>query len=284
VELASEFRYRKPIISERTLVLAISQSGETADTLEAVREAKRKNALTLGLVNVVGSSVARETDAGVYTHAGPEVGVASTKAFLSQVTVLNLMAIYIGQARGSISQEERKGLLRALGCLPRQVREVLSCRESVQELAKSFNGVSSCLFLGRMFQAPIAYEAALKLKEVSYIHAEGYSSGEMKHGPIALIERGYPSVVICPDDHVFEKNASSIEELKARGGNIIAITTEGMSEYFEKSSCVEVPKTIDMLQPILTVIPLQMLAYEVAVARNIDPDKPRNLAKSVTVE
>ncbi|MBI4435614.1 glutamine--fructose-6-phosphate transaminase (isomerizing), partial [Candidatus Uhrbacteria bacterium] len=280
VELASEFRYRKPLLTTRTAVLAISQSGETADTLEAVREAKRKNALALGLVNVVGSSIARETDAGVYNHAGPEVGVASTKAFVSQLTVLTLMAVYLGQLRGALTRGSE--ILAGLAELPNLVREILSCRDQVTSIASTLKGAEHCLFLGRTFHAPIAYEGALKLKEVSYIHAEGYTSGEMKHGPIALINEGFPCVVLCPQDSMFEKNWSNIQELKARGGHIIAVTSgEPISSI---GSQIVLPQTHEVLQPILSTIPLQLLAYETAVARDLDPDKPRNLAKSVTVE
>lgn len=280
VELASEFRYRKPLLTTRTAVLAISQSGETADTLEAVREAKRKNALTLGLVNVVGSSIARETEAGVYNHAGPEVGVASTKAFVSQLTVLTLIAVYLGQLRGTLTQAHE--ILAALEELPSQVREIFHAREHLKELATIFSHTEHSLFLGRSSHAPIAYEGALKLKEVSYIHAQGYSSGEMKHGPIALIEEGFPCVVLCPQDAMFEKNWSNIRELQARGGRIVAVTTGQSIESID--SQIVIPQTHEVLQPILSTIPLQLLAYEVSVARGLDPDKPRNLAKSVTVE
>lgn len=282
VEIGSEFRYRKPLVTNRTAVLAISQSGETADTLEAVREAKRKQALTLGLVNVVGSSIARETDAGVYNHAGPEVGVASTKAFVSQLTVLTLMAVYLGQTRGTV--ERGHSVLAALAELPGQVREVLEQRKAIAELAQSLKTADSCLFLGRGFHAPIAYEGALKLKEVSYIHAEGYTSGEMKHGPIALIEPGFPVVVLCPRDRLFEKNWSNIQEVEARGGKIIALTTNGPGGPFVAQRTLILPETNELVQPILSTIPLQLLAYETAIARGLDPDKPRNLAKSVTVE
>ncbi|MBI4592216.1 glutamine--fructose-6-phosphate transaminase (isomerizing) [Candidatus Uhrbacteria bacterium] len=280
VELASEFRYRKPLLTSRTAVLAISQSGETADTLEAVREAKRKNVLTLGLVNVVGSSIARETDAGVYNHAGSEVGVASTKAFVSQLTVLTLMAVYLGQLRGTLTYGGE--ILAALCELPAQVREILDRRQEIVSIALTLKGAEHCLFLGRTLHAPIAYEGALKLKEVSYVHAEGYTSGEMKHGPIALIREGFPCVVLCPQDGMFEKNWSNIQELKARGGHIIAITSGEPLSSIE--SQVVLPQTHEVLQPILSTIPLQLLAYEVAVARDLDPDRPRNLAKSVTVE
>ncbi len=284
VELASEYRYRKPIITERTAVLAISQSGETADTLEAVREAGRKQALTLGLVNTVGSSIARVTDAGVYNHAGPEIGVASTKAFVSQMTVLSLMAIYIGQLSGSLPEARARELLAALYELPELAQQVIENRQQVSEIAQRFAHIDNCLFLGRKFQAPIAYEGALKLKEVSYIHAEGYTSGEMKHGPIALIDPNFPSIVLCPQDSVYEKTCSNISELKARRGPIIAITTCGSLPAVEADETIIVPHTIELFQPILTVIPLQILAYEAALARGLDPDKPRNLAKAVTVE
>jgi len=282
VELASEFRYRKPLLTTRTAVLAISQSGETADTLEAVREAKRKNVLALGLVNVVGSSIARETDAGVYNHAGPEVGVASTKAFVSQLTVLSLMAVYLGQLRGTLTRGHE--ILAALSELPMHVREILDRREEMTSIAQTLKGAEHCLFLGRIFHAPIAYEGALKLKEVSYIHAEGYTSGEMKHGPIALINEGFPCVVLCPQDEMFEKNWSNIQELRARGAHVIAITTKCPGGPLMVQEQFVLPQSHKVLQPILSTIPLQLLAYEVAVARNLDPDKPRNLAKSVTVE
>jgi glucosamine--fructose-6-phosphate aminotransferase (isomerizing) len=281
VELASEFRYRKPLLTTRTAVLAISQSGETADTLEAVREAKRKNALSLGLVNVVGSSIARETDAGVYNHAGPEVGVASTKAFVSQLTVLTLMAVYLGQLRGTSTQAHE--ILTGVAELPEQVQSILNQRSQITKLAHVFSNTEHCLFLGRSLHAPIAYEGALKVKEVSYVHAEGYSSGEMKHGPIALIHEGFPCVVLCPNDSLFEKNWSNIQELQSRGGRVIAVTTS-ISTGLSPSDQIIVPQTHEALQPILSMIPLQLLAYEVALARNVDPDKPRNLAKSVTVE
>ena len=280
VELASEFRYRKPLLTTNTAVLAISQSGETVDTLEAVREAKRKNALALGLVNVVGSSIARETDAGVYNHAGPEVGVASTKAFVSQLTVLTLMAVYLGQLRRVLTRGHE--ILARVAELPEQVRSILNQRSEIARLAGIFKTADRSLFLGRSSHTPIAYEGALKLKEVSYVHAEGYSSGEMKHGPIALIHEGFPCVVLCPQDSMFEKNWSNIQELRARGAHIIAITTGQRIESID--SQIVVPQTHEVLQPILSTIPLQLLAYEVAVARDLDPDRPRNLAKSVTVE
>jgi len=284
VELASEFRYRKPILTERTVVLAISQSGETADTLEAIKEAKRKRALTLGLVNAVGSSIARETDAGVYNHAGPEIGVASTKAFVSQLVVLTLMSIHIGQLRGTLSEARASKLLSELTRIPNHVQVMIEDRCQIQRVARRFVAWDHCLFLGRKFQAPIAYEGALKMKEVSYVHAEGYTSGEMKHGPIALIDEAFPSVVLCPNDSMFEKTCSNIEELRARLGPIIAITDRPDLVERLADEIIVVPETIEELQPILTVIPTQLLAYEMAVARKFDPDKPRNLAKSVTVE
>ena len=284
VELGSEFRYRKPIISARTAVLSISQSGETADTLEAVREAKRKHALTLGLVNVVGSSVARETDAGVYNHAGPEIGVASTKAFLSQLSVLTLMSVYLGQLRGTLSDRDAGEVLAGLYEIPDQIKIILETRAAIREIALRYKEMTNCLFLGRKYQAPIAYESALKLKEVSYVHAEGYSCGEMKHGPIALIDKDFPSFVLCPEDSVFEKTRSSMEELRARGGKIIAVTTNPDLVSHLCEEIIVVPQTIECLQPLLTVIPMQLFAYEMALARNLDPDRPRNLAKSVTVE
>lgn len=280
VELASEFRYRKPLLTTKTAVLAISQSGETADTLEAVREAKRKNALTLGLVNVVGSSIARETDAGVYNHAGCEVGVASTKAFVSQLTVLTLMAVYLGQARGTLADGHR--ILAELAELSAHVRTILQGRPHIASIATHLRDSDHCLFLGRTLHAPIAYEGALKLKEVSYVHAEGYSSGEMKHGPIALIREGFPCVVLCPQDSMFEKNWSNIQELQARGAGVVAVTTGEAVPGLDTQ--IVLPRVHEALQPILSTIPLQLLAYETAVARGLDPDKPRNLAKSVTVE
>jgi glutamine---fructose-6-phosphate transaminase (isomerizing) len=284
VELASEFRYRKPILTDRTIVLAISQSGETADTLEAIKEAKRKQVLTLGLVNTVGSSIARETDAGVYNHAGPEIGVASTKAFVSQLVVLTLMSLYLGRLRGTLDSIRASKLLSDLIALPNQVQAMIEDRCQVQRVAQQFLHAEHCLFLGRKFQAPIAYEGALKMKEVSYVHAEGYSSGEMKHGPIALIHEGFPSIVLCPHDSVFEKTCSNMEELRARRGPLIAITDRpDLVERFVDAT-ITVPHTSEELQPILTVIPTQFLAYEMAVIRALDPDRPRNLAKSVTVE
>ena len=284
VELASEFRYRKPIITPTTAVLAITQSGETADTLAAIREAKMKGALTLGIVNAVGSTIARETDAGVYNHAGPEIGVASTKGFISQCTVFALLTVFLGRQR-QMSLVMGKRIVEELQALPELAAKILERREEIHEIAKKYQGMTDALYLGRKYMMPIAFEGALKLKEISYIHAEGYAAGEMKHGPIALIEPSFPSLVLCPLDSVYEKTVSNIQELKARGGPIVAITTEGNDDARAFSEDVMfIPKTLEMLTPILSVIPLQLFAYYVAVEKGFDPDRPRNLAKSVTVE
>lgn len=284
VELASEFRYREPLLGSQTAVLAISQSGETADTLAAVRQAKDRGALTLGIVNAVGSTIARETDAGVYNHAGPEIGVASTKAFISQLTVLALLTVYFGRARG-MCEDEAQELVRAIALLPEQVASILANRSQVKAVAAKFGEHHNFLYLGRNASAPIAYEGALKLKEISYAHAEGYAAGEMKHGPIALIDASVPSVVVCPEDEVFEKTWSNMKELSARQGPIIAVTTAGNARVRELTPhVITVPKTVPLLQPILSTIPLQLFAYYVSTSRGFNPDRPRNLAKSVTVE
>lgn len=284
VELASEFRYRKPIIDRHTAVLAISQSGETADTLAAIREAKEKGALTLGIVNTVGSTIARDTDAGVYNHAGPEIGVASTKAFLSQVTVLALMALFLGRQR-DLSMVMGKRIADEINLLPDKLQSILNQFDSIVELAGKYKDARDFMFLGRKYLNPIAMEGALKLKEISYIHAEGYAAGEMKHGPIALIDPNFPVFVLAPKDSVYEKTISNLEEIKARGGKIIALTTEGNEEIRNLvDDVIFIPKTLEMLTPILAVVPLQIFAYGVAVVKGYDPDKPRNLAKSVTVE
>ncbi len=284
VELASEFRYRKPVINRHTAVLAVSQSGETADTLAAIREAKNHGALALGMVNVPGSTIARETDAGIHTRAGTEIGVASTKAFLAQSATFAMLSIFFGRDRG-MNDNEVQSLCAGLTQIPRQIESILAERNHIRTLAEKYQWMNNALFLGRTFQAPIALEGALKLKELSYIHAEGYTSGEMKHGPLALIDERFPSIVICPHDSVFEKNISNIQELKARRGPVIAITDE---EDLELSNLVDdvviIPKTHEMLSPLLSVIPLQLFAYEMALIQGYDPDKPRNLAKSVTVE
>lgn len=285
VENAAEFRYRKPIIGKNSLLLAISQSGETADTLAAIREAKRKGALSLGIVNVVGSSIARETDAGVYNHAGPEIGVASTKAFNSQLAVLVLLTLFLGRQR-QMSQVMGRRIAEELLAIPDKIRWILRRQEKhVKAVAMKYAKYENMLFLGRKYNNPIAYEGALKLKELSYVHAEGYSAAEMKHGPIAMIDRNFPSVFLAPSDSVYEKVVSNMEEIKARGGPVIAIATEGNREITHVADeVVYIPKTLEMLTPLLSVVPLQLFAYHVAVARGCDVDKPRNLAKSVTVE
>ena len=283
-ELASEFRYRKLNIRENTVVLAISQSGETADTLAALREARRKGALVLGLVNVVGSTIARETHAGVYSHAGIEVGVASTKSFTSQLTILNLMALVLGRSR-DLSYEEGEGILRGLEKIPDQIREVLTQSDRIRELARQYCQTEHFLFMGRKYQFPVALEGALKLKEISYIHAEGYAAGEMKHGPIALINPSFPTMALAPEDASQDKVLSNIQEIRAREGPLIAVTTCGNSHLAPLvDHVIEVPRNRDILMPLLTVVPLQLFAYHCAVLRGCDVDQPRNLAKSVTVE
>ncbi|MEI7621473.1 MAG: glutamine--fructose-6-phosphate transaminase (isomerizing) [Candidatus Moraniibacteriota bacterium] len=284
VDYASEFRYRKPILDKRTAVIAISQSGETADTLAAIREAKNKGALVLGIVNTVGSTIARETDAGVYNHAGPEMGVASTKSFTSQVTIFVLLAVFLGRQR-EMSLVTGQRILKELEKIPTQIETILAQSREIKKVASKFKNYTDFLYLGRKYNFPIAMEGALKMKEISYVHAEGYPSGEMKHGPIALIEDSFPSIFVVPKDSVYEKNISGMQEIKARGGKIIAIATAGDSEI--KKHCndvIYIPKTLEMLTPLLAVIPLQLLAYFVGVSKCYDVDKPRNLAKSVTVE
>jgi glucosamine--fructose-6-phosphate aminotransferase (isomerizing) len=284
VEYASEFRYRNPIVDEGTLVLVISQSGETIDTLAAMREASRKGARALGIVNVVGSTIARESDGGVYIHAGPEIGVASTKAFTSQVTVLALLTLALGRHRG-LSRDYGVEIARELAALPGKIERVLAGDAAVQRIAELYERHNNFIYLGRGFNFPVALEGALKLKEISYIHAEGYPAAEMKHGPIALIDENMPVVFICTRDSAYEKVVSNMMEVRARKGRIIAIATEGDTEMAGRADHVlYVPASIPMLQPILSVIPLQLLAYHVAVARKCDVDQPRNLAKSVTVE
>jgi glucosamine--fructose-6-phosphate aminotransferase (isomerizing) len=284
VEYGSEFRYRNPIIHDRTVVIAISQSGETADTLAALREAKEKGALVLGIVNAVGSTIARETDAGVYLHVGPEIGVASTKAFLGQLTVLSLMAAFLGRRR-HVSQRETYEYLLQLDAIPEVIEQTLKLSDRTHDIAARFIDADNWLYLGRGLQYPVALEGALKLKEISYIHAEGLPAAEMKHGPIALIHEDMPVVVIAPRDHLYEKVVSNIEEVRSRGGHVIAIATEGDDQIRELAEHVlYVPEVPALLQPFVTVVPLQMLAYHAAVLRGCDVDKPRNLAKSVTVE
>ncbi|MFQ5689635.1 MAG: glutamine--fructose-6-phosphate transaminase (isomerizing) [Gemmatimonadota bacterium] len=284
VEYASEFRYRNPVIGSNTLVVGISQSGETADTLAAISEAKRRGAATMGIVNVVGSSIARETDGGVYTHSGPEIGVASTKAFTGQLTVLALFTLMLARRRGMSILQGRETVA-ALRELPDLVSRVLDQEEQIADLAALFQESRNFLYLGRGPNFPIALEGALKLKEISYIHAEGYPAAEMKHGPIALIDARMPVVFLAPKDSVYAKIVSNIEEVRARGGRVIAVVTDGDDSLASKvDHIIRVPKTIEMLQPILTVLPLQLLAYHMAVFRGCDVDQPRNLAKSVTVE
>ncbi|MCD6560509.1 MAG: glutamine--fructose-6-phosphate transaminase (isomerizing) [Deltaproteobacteria bacterium] len=284
VELASEFRYRKLNFAPNTFIIALSQSGETADTLAAIREAKRKGARLLGIVNVVGSSISRETEAGVYNHAGPEIGVASTKIFTSQLTILTLMALLLGRYQ-NLSLTEGVEAIRAIQSLPEQVREVLSQANRIEAIAEKYCRYNNWLFLGRKYNYPVAMEGALKLKEVSYIHAEGYPAGEMKHGPIALINPEMPTVAIVPKDDIYEKMISNISEIKARKGKVIAIVTEGDDKIKELADdVIEIPPTLQFLNPILTVIPCQLLAYYCAGFLNREIDKPRNLAKSVTVE
>lgn len=284
VMYASEFRYAPPPLTEHTLIVAISQSGETADTLEAIREAKRRRILTLAVVNVVGSSIAREVGMGIYNYAGPEIGVASTKAFISQLVVLSLLAVWFGRQRG-LSVSNGRAILQELQQLPHKAEQVLSGKLAVRALAETYAKYNNFLFLGRKYNWPTALEGALKLKEISYAHAEGYASGEMKHGPIALVTSMFPSVVVAPSDSVYVKSLSNIQELKARGGNVVAVATEGNTEIATiADNVIYVPPTLELLTPILTTIPLQLFAYYIAHKRGCDIDKPRNLAKSVTVE
>jgi glutamine---fructose-6-phosphate transaminase (isomerizing) len=284
VEYASEFRYRNPLVDEHTLVIVISQSGETADTLAALREAKRRGARTLGLVNVVGSSIAREVDGGIFLHAGPEIGVASTKAFTSQIAALALLTLYLGRQR-SLSILRGREIVKALKALPEQLEAVLAKRPLIEALAERYTRASNVLYLGRGYNFPVALEGALKLKEISYIHAEGYPAAEMKHGPIALIDELMPVVFVAPRDAVHTKIVSNIEEVRARGGQVIAVVTEGDTEITSiVDHAIPIPETMDFLTPILSSVPLQLLAYHIAVRRGCNVDQPRNLAKSVTVE
>ncbi|HET9334480.1 MAG TPA: glutamine--fructose-6-phosphate transaminase (isomerizing) [Gemmatimonadota bacterium] len=284
VEYASEFRYRNPVIDDKTLMFAISQSGETADTLAAVREGQRRGGRVLGIVNVVGSSIARATDGGIYIHAGPEIGVASTKAFTCQLTVLSLITLFLGRRR-HMSAERGRQIAEAMWALPEKLQQVLERDDLVREIAEKYCESTNFLYLGRGLNFPVALEGALKLKEISYIHAEGYPAAEMKHGPIALIDQNMPVVVVATRDAVYSKVLSNVEEVKARRGRVLAIVNDGDSEVARLADhVIEVPETDDMLTPILSVVPLQLLAYHIAVLRGCDVDKPRNLAKSVTVE
>ena len=285
VEYASEFRYRNPIIKKGDIVIAISQSGETADTLAAVKLAKSKGALVIGICNVVGSSIPRETDAGVYTHAGPEIGVASTKAFTTQVTVLAMMAFEIGHLKGTISGQLYKELITELVSIPEKIEKALAINTQVQELSQMFENLQNALYLGRGYLFPVALEGALKLKEISYIHAEGYPAAEMKHGPIALIDDNMPVIVIATKDDKYDKIINNIQEIKARKGKVIAIVTQGDDIITKMADHVlEVPETLTAFSGLLAVIPLQLLSYHIAVMRGCNVDQPRNLAKSVTVE
>lgn len=285
VEYASEFRYRNPVISEKDIVIAISQSGETADTLAAIKLARSKGAFVFGICNVVGSSIARENDTGAYTHAGPEIGVASTKAFTTQITVLTLMALRLARAKGTMTSEDYRLHLRQLELIPNKVTEVLKTDEHVRNIASMYKDASNCLYLGRGFNFPVALEGALKLKEISYIHAEGYPAAEMKHGPIALIDKDMPVIVIATSKGHYEKVVSNIQEIKSRNGQIIAVVTEGDVTVKEIADhVIEIPETEEALSPLLTTIPLQLLSYYIAVMRGCNVDQPRNLAKSVTVE
>jgi glucosamine--fructose-6-phosphate aminotransferase (isomerizing) len=285
VEYASEFRYRNPILGPQDIVIVISQSGETADTLAAAELAREKGALVYGIVNVVGSSIARLTDGGSYIHCGPEIGVASTKAFTGQVTLLSLMAMVLGYRKGALSNTYYHQLIAELAQIPGKVEQVLSADGQIRELAQKFAGTNNALYLGRGYNFPVALEGALKLKEISYIHAEGYPAAEMKHGPIALIDENMPVIVIATNRSAYEKIASNIMEVKARKGIVIAIIDDRDQEIRKIADyCIEIPTTIEPLTPLLSVIPLQLLSYHIAVLRSCDVDQPRNLAKSVTVE
>jgi glucosamine--fructose-6-phosphate aminotransferase (isomerizing) len=285
VEYASEFRYRNPVIREGDVVIAISQSGETADTLAAIDLAKSKGAVIFGVCNVVGSSIPRATHAGAYTHAGPEIGVASTKAFTAQLTVLNMIALIVAQKKGSITEQKLHELLVEMENIPAKVEKALKLNDQIKEIAATFKDAHNFLYLGRGYNFPVALEGALKLKEISYIHAEGYPAAEMKHGPIALIDEEMPVVFIATNDSSYEKIVSNIQEVKARKGRVISVVTEGdklipkMSEFV-----IEVPRVHEALMPMVSVIPLQLLSYHIAVMRGCNVDQPRNLAKSVTVE
>jgi glucosamine--fructose-6-phosphate aminotransferase (isomerizing) len=286
VDYGSEFRYRAPIIDEDTLHVVVTQSGETADTLAALREAKARGATTLAICNVVGSMATREARGTLYTHCGPEIGVASTKAFTAQLVCLYLLALKMGSVRGRLTPEQVRGHLAELAHLPAQMEEVLRQDHAIEPLARSLTGARDFLYLGRGINYPIALEGALKLKEISYIHAEGYPAGEMKHGPIALIDESMPVVALCPHDHVYEKMLGNVEEVKARGGRVLALVTAGKGpEVVEKADhVIAVPPAGEFITPVLLSLPLQLLAYHIARIRGCDVDQPRNLAKSVTVE
>ncbi|MGZ5303953.1 MAG: glutamine--fructose-6-phosphate transaminase (isomerizing), partial [Bacteroidia bacterium] len=285
VEYASEFRYRNPVFMEGDLVIAISQSGETADTLAAIQLAKENGATVFGICNVVGASIPRMTDAGVYTHAGPEIGVASTKAFTAQVTALVLMALKMANKRGTITEDRLREILTEMAAIPNKIKEILKLDKEIEAIADIYKDAPNCLYLGRGYQFPVALEGALKLKEISYIHAEGYPAAEMKHGPIALIDASMPVVVIATNKQHYEKVVSNIQEVKARKGKIIAVVSKGDTDIAALADhLIEIPETDEVLSPLLSVVPLQLLAYHIAVMRGCNVDQPRNLAKSVTVE
>lgn len=285
VEYASEFRYRNPIINNKDVVIAISQSGETADTMAAIKLAKEKGAFVYGVCNVVGSSISRETHAGSHTHAGPEIGVASTKAFTTQITVLTMMALRLAKAKGTLSNTDFHRYLQELEIIPNKVKEALETNAKTEEIAKVFINSHNCLYLGRGYNFPVALEGALKLKEISYIHAEGYPAAEMKHGPIALIDEHMPVIIIAPRQGHYDKIVSNIQEIKSRSGIIIAVVTKGDTQVRDLADyIIEIPETSDALSPLITTIPLQLLSYHIAVMRGCNVDQPRNLAKSVTVE
>jgi glucosamine--fructose-6-phosphate aminotransferase (isomerizing) len=287
VDVSSEFRYRHAMLRRNTVVVAISQSGETADTLEAIRIARRQGAKVVSIVNVVGSSIARESEGLIYTHAGPEIGVASTKAYTSQLMALSLFALYLGRLRGAVSNAEVKELLAQLGELPDKVEAALKGYDALEGIARNFKYIvaHSALYLGRTFNYPTALEGALKLKEISYIHAEGYAAGEMKHGPIALVTDAVPSICVAVKGEVYDKMVSNMQEIRARRGIVLAIATEGDAEVREYADeVIYVPACAEAFSPIVTAIPIQLFAYEIATKRGCDVDQPRNLAKSVTVE
>ncbi|MFD2908777.1 glutamine--fructose-6-phosphate transaminase (isomerizing) [Flavobacterium ardleyense] len=285
VEYASEFRYRNPIVYKDDVVIAISQSGETADTLAAIKLAKEKGAFVFGVCNVVGSSISRETHAGAYTHAGPEIGVASTKAFTTQITVLTMLALRLAKVKGTMSTSEHQRYLLELELMPEKVEEALASNEVTKQIAAIYKDAPNCLYLGRGYNFPVALEGALKLKEISYIHAEGYPAAEMKHGPIALIDESMPVIVIAPNNGHYDKVVSNIQEIKARSGKIIAVVTKGDTQVRALADhVIEIPETSEPFTPLLTTIPLQLLSYHIAVMRGCNVDQPRNLAKSVTVE
>ena len=285
IEIASEFRYRDPVLDANTLTLGVSQSGETIDTLQAARHARRQQSHVIAITNTLGSSITREADAILYTHAGPEIGVAATKTFATQMAALHLVALYLAQVRGTLFPEEVAERVNLMKALPDQVRRTLKLSDRIREIAERYRDVSDVLFIGRHTGYPSALEGALKMKEISYIHAEGYPAGELKHGPIALIEPGVPVVAVATECHVYPKMLSNIQEVKARGAEVIAVVTEGDTEAAALADHVlEVPRTHELLSPVVVAVPLQLLAYHIAKLRGCDVDQPRNLAKSVTVE